>query len=237
MSTPQEFFESIPLVTRYQIYLSLGASLAFLTGLASPMYFILSFPLVFNKFQIWRLLSNHLILGKGFGLIIRLMHIYKYGSELERGAYSNNSVEYSFTLFCCIMVETVAAYFLNLQVLSFATVHMILYLWARNNPTQQVSVMGVITLAAPYLPWAFVVITVIMGGDPLLDLLGIFCGHVYWFLTDVLPKTHGTRLISTPGLWYRLWGDLPPATQPNEHARRNMFGGHSWGSGQRLHND
>ena len=71
---------------------------------------------------------------------------YKYGSELERGTYGNNAVEYSFVLFCGVIIETIAGYMLSLQVLSFATVHMILYLWARNNPTQQISLMGVIQL-------------------------------------------------------------------------------------------
>eukprot|EP00300_Choanocystis_sp_HF-7_P000343 c10283_g1_i1.p1 GENE.c10283_g1_i1~~c10283_g1_i1.p1 ORF type:complete len:248 (-),score=50.21 c10283_g1_i1:73-780(-) len=235
MTTPQDFFQAIPFITRYQIAASLTATLLFATGVTNPSNWILDFQLVFKRFQIWRLLTNHFILGKGFSLLIRLLNLYKYGSELERGTYLGNTPEYSFALLFGICVETFVGYFLGLQVLSFATVSMIMYLWARNNHTQVVSLMGVLTLKAPYLPWAFVVLTVIMGGDPILELVGIFSGHVYWFLTDVLPKTHKISLLKTPAFWYALWGQTPPNVAPDRN--RTFFGGHRWGQGMRLHNE
>jgi len=237
MSTPQDFFNSIPLVTRYHLAGGLSATLLFALGMTSPMNWVLNYQLVWSRFQVWRLLTNHLIMGKGFSLLIRLLHLFKYGGELERGTFQENSVEYSFFLFFGIMIETICGYMMGLSVLSFATIHMIMYVWARNHPNDQVSLMGVLTLKAPFLPWAFVVLTVIMGGDPILDLLGIFAGHVYWFLTDVLPKTHNIRLLKTPNLWYTMWGERPPSQRGVTHGRTTVFGGHDWGQGRQINQE
>eukprot|EP00301_Raphidiophrys_heterophryoidea_P019804 c4653_g1_i1.p1 GENE.c4653_g1_i1~~c4653_g1_i1.p1 ORF type:complete len:257 (+),score=56.77 c4653_g1_i1:53-772(+) len=239
MSTPQDFFNSIPFVTRYHIAGSLGATLMFATGVLSPKKWVLSFDLIFRRFEIWRLVSNQFIMGGGFPFVIRLLHLYKYGGELERGGFRGSAVEYSFFLFFGILVETLIGYFLELQVLSFATIHMIMYVWGRHNHNQTVSIMGVLTLKAPYVPWAFVVLSLILGQDPMLDLIGIFAGHCWWFLTDVLPKVYGVRLLKTPAFWYALWRERPPVARgaPGPDQNRTFFGGHAWGAGQNLRQD
>lgn len=58
-----------------------------------------------------------------------------------------------------------------------------------------------IPMTAPYLPWAYALITAITNHKyfsvilslypnrvPIADLIGIFCGHVYYYFADVLPK-------------------------------------------------
>ena len=85
-------------------------------------------------------------------------------------------------------------------------------------------------LQAFYFPWVLCAIHVLMGGSPIPDLIGIFGGHVYYFLEDV----HGTSLKAPAAL-----RDLldPPATGAQRAAQqnRNAFGGHAWGGGgQRL---
>lgn len=72
-----------------------------------------------------------------------------------------------------------------------------------------------------------VAIRVLMGGSPVDDLIGIFAGHIYYFLEDV----QNVRLRAPQMLVDVL--DSGEAAQP-AHQNRGMFGGHQWGGGQRL---
>eukprot|EP00298_Acanthocystis_sp_HF-20_P007178 c16833_g1_i1.p1 GENE.c16833_g1_i1~~c16833_g1_i1.p1 ORF type:complete len:243 (-),score=33.33 c16833_g1_i1:28-735(-) len=234
MSTPQDAFNAIPFLTRYYLAGVIGVKLLSVLNMIGLGKLVLNFPLVIYKFQIWRLFTNHLILGNGFGLIISLIHIYKYGGELERGHFKGNAVEYSFVLFFCALLETIIGYFLELQVLSFSTVFVMMYIWSRANSTNDVNFMGILTFKAPYIPWVFVVFDMIMGSDPTLDLVGIFCGHVYWFTADFVPKKYGVRYFRVPTFWYVLWGERPPSTNPDIGGQRTIFGNHDWGRGARL---
>lgn len=69
---------------------------------------------------------------------------------------------------------------------------------------------------------------VLMGGSPVDDLIGIFAGHIYYFLEDV----QNVQIRAPQLLVDALDGATPGRAQPNH---RGMFGGHAWGGGgQRL---
>lgn len=55
-----------------------------------------------------------------------------------------------------------------------------------------------------YLPWALIAFTVLVGGNPMMDIFGVIAGHLYYFLLEVLPETKGWNLIQTPSLLYVL---------------------------------
>lgn len=63
--------------------------------------------------------------------------------------------------------------------------------------------------AAPYLPWALLMFSLLLGSSPVVDLLGMAAGHTYYFFEDVYPKltekrdsqgniVPGYRLLRTP---------------------------------------
>ncbi|XP_066871844.1 derlin-3 isoform X13 [Kogia breviceps] len=55
-------------------------------------------------------------------------------------------------------------------------------------------------LQAPFLPWALMGFSMLLGNSILVDLLGIVVGHIYYFLEDVFPnQPGGKRLLLTPG--------------------------------------
>jgi len=45
--------------------------------------------------------------------------------------------------------------------------------------------------AAPWLPWVLLAFSVLLGASPVVDLLGIFVGHVYYYLEDIVPRMPG----------------------------------------------
>ena len=57
-------------------------------------------------------------------------------------------------------------------------IFMMTYVWSRHFPTGIVSIMGLVSLQAFYLPFAMLALSLVMGGDWLSDLLGILAGHL-----------------------------------------------------------
>lgn len=55
-----------------------------------------------------------------------------------------------------------------------------------------------------YLPWALIAFTVLVGGNPMMDIFGVIAGHLYYFLLEVLPTTKGWTLLQTPSFLYVL---------------------------------
>ena len=55
-----------------------------------------------------------------------------------------------------------------------------------------------------HLPWAFMAFHVLLGSSPISDLIGIFSGHVYFFLLEILPASHGFNLLTTPEFVYEI---------------------------------
>lgn len=53
-----------------------------------------------------------------------------------------------------------------------------------------------------YFPWVLMGFNLLMGGFPLLELVGIVAGHAYYFMQYVYPETNGRVLISCPDFMY-----------------------------------
>lgn len=116
---------------------------------------------------------------------------------------------------------------MGLPFLGSSLIFMIVYVWSRRNPTMPVAIWGndhereilyatvVLTRASVfiyfsigfqfqglYLPWALIAFTVLVGGNPMMDIFGVVAGHLYYFLLEVLPTTKGWNLIQTPSFLY-----------------------------------
>jgi Derlin-2/3 len=124
---------------------------------------------------------------------------------------------------------------LGLPFFAGSLVFMLLYLWSRENPNANTSIMGMIKMKAFYLPWGMMALEALMGGSVVPDLLGVVVGHLYYFLTVLHPRAGGARLISTPA-WVRtacvaLFGGAGGGGGDAPRAPARAFGG---GRGRRL---
>lgn len=95
---------------------------------------------------------------------------------------------------------------------------MIVYVWSRRNATTPVAIWGAILIngicttshiscvgfqfEGLYLPWALIAFTVLIGGNPIMDICGVVAGHLYYFLLEVLPNLKGWRVLQTPQILY-----------------------------------
>ncbi|XP_066871841.1 derlin-3 isoform X8 [Kogia breviceps] len=88
----------------------------------------------------------------------------------------------------------------SLFFLGQALTAMLVYVWSRRSPRVRVNFFGLLTFQAPFLPWALMGFSMLLGNSILVDLLGIVVGHIYYFLEDVFPnQPGGKRLLLTPG--------------------------------------
>lgn len=111
-------------------------------------------------------------------------------------------------------------------------IYYVLYIWSKRNPTAQANIWG-FPMAAIYLPFAYLALTVFMG-NPFMDMIhGIIVGHIYYFLVDVVPMVYGKDILQTPQFLIDYFGvgEYRPGQAQTDApaANRGAFGG---GGGQ-----
>ncbi|KAL7006274.1 hypothetical protein EMMF5_004160 [Cystobasidiomycetes sp. EMM_F5] len=86
----------------------------------------------------------------------------------------------------------------------------LVYLWSRLNPSVRLSLFGVVTITAPYLPYALVVFSWALSSSwsaVVGDLLGIAVGHFWYFFTRIWKEERGSgrkNWLATPTLLVRI---------------------------------
>ncbi|KAK9266639.1 hypothetical protein L1049_021912 [Liquidambar formosana] len=212
MSSPAEFYKSLPPISKAYGTLCLLTTIACQLGLCHPADIALMHELVFSRFQVWRLITNFFFLGKfsiNFG--IRLLMIVRYGVQLEKGPFERRTADFLWMMiFGALSLLALSAIpMLWSPFLGISLVFMLLYIWSREFPNAQINLYGLVTLKAFYLPWAMLALDVIFGSPLLPDLLGIIAGHLYYFLTVLHPLSGGKNILKTPMWVHKLvasWG-------------------------------
>jgi len=226
----EEWWNSLPIVTKYLFALSFGLTLAGNFHLINPVYIILDYSKVFNGFEIWRLVTCFFFHGKlGFGFLIHMLFLVRYGQSLEQTTFAGRTADFIFCILVGAILFLVIAFFLKLAILGKCLIMMLIYIWSRKNPDLNMTFMFGVRFQSFYFPWVLVAFDVLMGGFPLPEVIGILVGHIYYFLEDIYPVTGGTRILKTPQFLYN-W--FPPANGPQAgQPRAQRYG---WGRGQPL---
>ncbi|XP_022749867.1 derlin-1-like isoform X1 [Durio zibethinus] len=223
MSSPSEFYNSLPPISKAYGTACLLATTAFQLGLYDVFHIALIYKYVFKYFQVWRLITNFFFLGKfsiNFG--IRLLMIARYGVQLEKGPFERRTADFLWMMiFCALSLLVLSAIpIFQTAFLGISLVFMLLYVWSREFPNAQINIYGLVTLKAFYLPWAMLALDVIFGSPLIPDLLGIIAGHLYYFLTVLHPLATGKVILKTPMWVHKLvarWRIGAPA-QPSSRA-------------------
>lgn len=205
MSTPAEFYKSLPPITKFYGTACLASTVACQIGILSPVFFALVYQLVFYQFQVHRLFANFLFLGKfsiNFG--IRLLMIVRYGSQLERGPFQGRTADFLWMMIFGAFSLLVLAGILWTPFLGPSLVFMLLYVWSREFPNASINIYGLVNLKAFYLPWAMLALDVLFGSEIVPDLIGIIAGHLYYFLAVLHPLATGRNILRTPQWLHKL---------------------------------
>lgn len=178
--------------------------------LLSPFQLYFNPHLVFRKFQVWRLVTNFLFFGPlGFSFFFNMLFVFRYCRMLEEGSFRGRTADFVFMFLFGGVLMTLLGLLGSLFFLGQALTVMLVYVWSRRNPQVRVNFFGLLTFQAPFLPWALMGFSLLLGNSILVDLLGIAVGHIYYFLEDVLPnQPGGKRLLLTPS-FLKLLLDAP----------------------------
>ncbi|XP_061421748.1 derlin-1 [Lethenteron reissneri] len=253
-----EWFRGIPVVTRYWFAGSVLFPLLGRFGLLDPANLVLDATRLFSRFQIWRPITATLFFPltpqTGFHFLIHLYFLYSYSTRLETGVFDGRPADYLFLVLFNWICITIVGLIVDMPLLMIPLIISVLYVWAQLNRDQIVTFWFGTTFKACYLPWVIMGFNFILRGSVMNELIGIFVGHLYFFLMFKYPQDFGGRaLISTPSILYRLlpsrrggiagFGVPPPSRRPPDDQDAppqggwGAFGRHRWGGGQRLGGD
>jgi len=145
------------------------------------------------------------------------------------------------TLLSCNVIFNYTQSYMNM------TMYVVLYLWCILNKDQEVAFWFGTRFKAAQFPWVFLLFNLIIGGQFMQGLCGIFVGHIYYFLKyRYTADFGGTSYLETPQFMHKYFpsgsgtrrftgssrmgqaagvGDAPAPRRP---------GGHTWGTGHRL---
>ncbi|KAL0626013.1 Derlin-3 [Plecturocebus cupreus] len=208
-------FLQVPAVTRAYTAACVLTTAAVQLELLSPFQLYFNPHLVFRKFQVWRLVTNFLFFGPlGFSFFFNMLFVFRYCRMLEEGSFRGRTADFVFMFLFGGVLMTLLGLLGSLFFLGQALMAMLVYVWSRRSPRVRVNFFGLVTFQAPFLPWALMGFSLLLGNSILVDLLGIAVGHIYYFLEDVFPnQPGGKRLLLTPG-FLKLLLDAP-AEDPN----------------------
>nr|CAB3237423.1 derlin-1-like [Phallusia mammillata] len=242
-----DWYRSIPRITRYWFTAAVAVPLAGKFGLLNPMWLILDYASLVSGFQIWRPVSAAVYYPitpmTGFHYLITLYFLYSYSTRLETGIFTGRPADYVFMLLFNWATTVILALALGIPIIFELLVLAALYIWCQINRDQIVSFWFGTRFKAAYLPWVLFAFNLIIRGGGMHELLGIFVGHLYFFLKFKYPIDFGgMSLLETPRFLFHYFPNTRTGvsgfgTAPQPRRRDNNDGGggaHAWGQGQAL---
>ena len=154
MATPEEWYRSLPPVTRGYMTSAVAATLTVQLGLLDPSLMHLDFPSIFGSLELWRLLTNFTFFGTfSFPFVMSLFFLIRYTKELEAKRFEGRTADFLWAMAIMGAVQAVVAYVLGgLPFLSQAMLSAIVYVWSREFADTVLSVFGLFNVQAPLRP-------------------------------------------------------------------------------------
>lgn len=234
MDVAIENYMRLPPMSRTIATFTFVVSAGIVLGVLPAKYFIFH-PFYLFQFppQIWRIVSSFFVTSPGLGLLLDTYFLYTYLSQLEVGnpRFPRKEDLIWYLTFVCGTI-LVANHFTGFGFMTFlpALILAMAYTVTQEQSGAKVNYMFV-TMPAQMMPYAMLAINLLFPGGAmnlLLQLHGLFAGHLYDFLTRTWPNYGGGRnLIPTPAVLSRLVRSVESFIQ-------GRFGGPARPSGHRL---
>lgn len=198
----EQWYFSIPIVTRVFLTLSLALSVAVTYDIVSPINLFYSHTLVWHEKQYWRLLTSLIYFDQlSVNAFFHLHFFYMFSQRLEEHHYLGNSFHYLYALVRGAAALFALSRFVDITFPSQPLVMMVLYMWSRRYPDERMMLYFMFQVTAPFLPLAMLALNYMMGGSTshlYVDMAGMLVGHVLWYFSDVFPKIAGFDPMAPP---------------------------------------
>jgi Derlin-2/3 len=138
-----------------------------------------------DNFQFWRLFTPFIFTGPfGLNFLMHCVVLYQNCSRYEEGPVDTgargSSADFLFMILLSTPFFLLSAFYLQAKILGDTLLFMVMYVWSRQNPEALLNFYG-FKFQGQYAPWIYIALRVVMNGSPVLPLLGVIVGHIYWF--------------------------------------------------------
>eukprot|EP00164_Ancoracysta_twista_P001070 GFYU01001397.1.p1 GENE.GFYU01001397.1~~GFYU01001397.1.p1 ORF type:complete len:261 (-),score=36.40 GFYU01001397.1:221-1003(-) len=197
----EEWFRQVPVVTRTYLVISFLTTIACALDLVSPFTLYFNWKLIMAG-EVWRLFTNFFFFGMfGIDFVFHMFFLGRYCRLLEEGSFRGRTSDFVYMLTLGSLMMIAVAPFVSLHFLGLSMTFMMAYIWGRRNANVRMSFIGLFHFAAPYLAWVLLIFSLLLGNSPVVDLIGMTVGHIYYYLEDVYPIMSGRRLLPTPKIF------------------------------------
>lgn len=191
-SQEMEIF-NLPPVTRVMIAGFAVTALLATFDFIHPLQMLYSPSLVFEQKQYWRLVTNYLFFGKlSIHFLLELRWMCTVSSTIEHQFFFRQPINYCATLVfgCVLLLLARTIGIVDAPFLSFMFGNMLVYLFSRLLPDQNIAIMGVVTVPMRMFPIAFTVLSVAYQGLGSIknEIVGNMVGHIVWYFLEVFPR-------------------------------------------------
>ena len=209
--TPEEWFRSIPPITKGLFLTALALTLSTTFNLISTKYLFFSRDFIFTRLQLWRLVLPFLYFGNfSMPFLFQMYMLVNYTRSLEQTYYRGPRGKLDlFALFAyivgaCLLVDS---FYEPLYFPASIFLGSLIYVWSRKDPNAGIVLYG-FSLKAWHLPFVMVMFSLLMGGNFVHDIIAILIGHFYYFVSDVVPKRYKVTIAKFPESVYRYVDNL-----------------------------
>lgn len=208
MDGPEGWYFDIPIITRVWITAAVLTSGAIHCDLVSPYQLFFSWRTVWDKSQLWRVITTFLYFGPlSLDFVFHLFFMSRYSRMLEESFYRGKTADFAWLILYAAASLLILSPIAGLPFLGSPLSFSLVYIWSRRNPAIRLSFLGLFIFSAPYLPWVLLAFSVLLNNSlPKGDMLGIAVGHIYFFFEDVYPGiSNGSRPLAAPFWWKYLF--------------------------------
>ncbi|KAL5501469.1 hypothetical protein ACEPAF_9783 [Sanghuangporus sanghuang] len=211
----EAWFNQVPPITRGWLACAVLTSLAVQCQMITPLQLYFSYKSAFKNAQLWRVFTNFFYFGNiSIDFVFHMFFFMRYSRMLEESSFAHRQADYFWLLLQSAAMLLLLSPLVNMPFLSSPLAFVPIYIWSRRHPTVRISLFGVVTVTAPYLPLALVAFSWLLNGTwraAAGDLLGCAVAHLAWFVRDVWAR----EMVGGQGFWNeapdglkRLFGDL-----------------------------
>lgn len=238
---PQDWFQSLPIVTQYWLAATGVITIAANFNIIEPEQCIFVWKRIQSHLELWRVFTCFCYAGSfsfptAFKIYMQVImsRQYEKSNPYNTGA-GGGTADYIFSLLFAAIVMLVTypivLPFLNIfPIFHNNLVFFVVYVWSKRNPEAQGNIWG-FPIPAPYFPWAYIALSMFTGA-PFNDMLhGLAVGHLYYFLVDVVPQVYGKDILLTPQFLIDQFGvgEFRPEAPTREPEPQGVGGGAAGG--------
>jgi hypothetical protein len=204
MSSAEAMWAELGPISKFTLITTFACTAGFSFGLINPMLLVVNLSDLVWKLQVWRIVTASIFLGKfSFGWLFGVAMLVMYVKRHEEDDFVGRKADMIWMITIIVAALHVAAFVFDMMLLSSAFTLALVWVWCRRHEDAQLSLYG-FSFKAGIFPWVLVLFHICLGQSPFDDLVGILCGHMYYFLADIFPKTHNKHWVNTPQWLYNL---------------------------------